>query len=408
MVIQEDLHIEVVDFLVVRLVGVDPIDDAKLEEIGFSWHTDSDGTKYVSNQLVQISQDQAIQYYDAVNEIYDMYVKAAQHVIENNLFFELGIPFNLVDMIKKSWENDVHWHIYGRFDLSGGLGEKPIKLIEFNADTPTALFESALLQWAVLKENGMDEQKQFNTIYESIQDNFKRLITLFDDTSRFDELYDGWKILFSSIEGNDEEEATVKLLQQMAIDAGFATHFEYLHNVEFDDDGIYDSDGNSYEYWFKLYPWEDIAIDEGELATTLTKIMQNQKAIILNPPYTLLFQSKGMLKILYDLFPDSPYLLKTAFEPLDGVKQVEKTMFGREGANVKILSSDGQVLTKCDGEYDNFAKIYQEYVEFETDANGNKYQAGVFFAYEACGVGFRKGGEILDNMSKFVGHIISS
>ncbi|MBD3801588.1 MAG: glutathionylspermidine synthase family protein, partial [Campylobacterales bacterium] len=38
---------------------------------------------------------------------------------------------------------------------------------------------------------------------------------------------------------------------------------------------------------------------------------------------------------------------------------------------------------------------------------GNRYQAGVFFAYEACGLGFRRGGEILDNMSKFVGHVLS-
>ena len=29
-----------------------------------------------------------------------------------------------------------------------------------------------------------------------------------------------------------------------------------------------------------------------------------------------------------------------------------------------------------------------------------------FYAYEACGLGFRKGGVILDNMSKFVGHIV--
>ncbi|WP_234284404.1 glutathionylspermidine synthase family protein, partial [Campylobacter novaezeelandiae] len=29
-----------------------------------------------------------------------------------------------------------------------------------------------------------------------------------------------------------------------------------------------------------------------------------------------------------------------------------------------------------------------------------------FFAYEGCGLGFRKGSMILDNTSKFVGHII--
>ena len=390
----------------VSLKKVTPLSDVQLEEIGFSWHTDSDGSKYVADTLVEVTKSEAEAYYEAANTLYDMYVEAAEYVITNNLFFDLGIPFNLIESIKKSWENDVHWHIYGRFDLAGGIDGKPIKLIEFNADTPTALFETALLQWGILKSNNMDDEKQFNNVYEAISDNFKRLVTLFDDTSTFDEHYDGWKILFSSVEGNDEEEATTRLLQQMATDAGFVTHFEYLNNVEFDDNGIYDADGNSYEYWFKLYPWEDIATDEPELATTLTNIMLNQKAIILNPAYTLLFQSKGMLAILYELFPDSPYLLNTSFEPLKGIKQVAKPLFGREGANTAILNADGTTALQTQGPYDNYKKVYQEYVKFPTDMHNSKYQAGVFFAYEACGLSFRKGGDILDNMSKFVGHVI--
>lgn len=390
----------------VQLQNIKPLKNEKLEELGFTWHTDGDKSGYISDTLVKITQAEAEVYYEAVNEIYDMYAEAAQYVIDNELFFELGIPFNLIDAIKKSWESDVHWHIYGRFDLSGGIDSKAIKLLEFNADTPTALFETALLQWALLKENGMDEDKQFNNVYDAIRENFRRLITLFDDTELFDEKYDGWKILFSSIHGNDEEEATTKLLRQMATDAGFNTGFEYLQNVKFDDEGIYDRDENQYEYWFKLYPWEDIAINEPELATTLTTIMQNQAAIILNPAYTLLFQSKGMLKILYDLFPDSPYLLKASFEPLKGIKHVEKSVFGREGANVKIVGADGSVLSEQGGEYENHKKVYQEYADLPKDADGAKYQAGVFFAYEACGLGFRKGGEIMNNMSKFVSHVI--
>ncbi len=390
----------------IQTLKIKPIDDTTLDEIGFTWHTDSDSSKYVSDELVVITQDEAEAYYKAANTIYDMYVEAAEYIIENNLFFELGIPFNLIDIIKKSWENDVHWHIYGRFDFAGGIDGEPIKLIEFNADTPTALFETALLQWAILKHNNMDEAKQFNNVYEAISNNFKRLITLFDDTEKFNELYNGWKILFSSVAGNDEEEATVRLLQQMASDAGFVTRFEFLEDVSFDDEGIYSKEENPYEYWFKLYPWEDIAVDEPELATILIDIMENQKAIILNPAYTLLFQSKGMLAILSKLFPDSPYLLKTSFKPLKGVKQVEKPFFGREGANTKIIDVDGGLLTLTDGPYDNYSKVYQQYVEFPSDKQGKKYQAGVFFAYEACGIGFRKGGEILDNMSKFVGHVI--
>lgn len=390
----------------ITLQKVTPLDDATLQELGFSWHTDSDGSKYINDALVEISDDEAEAFYEAGNELYEMYVQAAEYVIDNDLFFELGIPFNLVDAIKKSWESDVHWHLYGRFDLAGGIDGKPIKLIEFNADTPTALFETALLQWALLKHNNMDEKRQFNNVYDAIRENFKRLITLFDDTDTFEKHYDGWKILFSAISTNEEEIATTRLLQQMATDAGFNTAFEYLENVQFSDEAIQDSHGNEYEYWFKLFPWEDIAIEEPELATMLTNIMQNQKAIILNPAYTLLFQSKAMMKILCDLFPDSPYLLQTSFEPLHAMKQVEKTCFGREGANTKIIDANGKVLVQNDGMYNNFTKVYQEYVEFPKDMQGNKYQAGLFFAYESCGLSFRKGGEILDNMSKFVGHVI--
>lgn len=85
----------------VKLQKLNPLTDSTLEELGFTWHTDSDGSKYVNNELVVISQEEAEAYYEAVNTIYDMYVEAAEYVIENDLFFELGIPFNLVDMIKK-------------------------------------------------------------------------------------------------------------------------------------------------------------------------------------------------------------------------------------------------------------------------------------------------------------------
>ena len=335
-----------------------------------------------------------------------MYVNAAQHVIDNNLFHEIGIPFNLVDIIKNSWENDVHWHLYGRFDLAGGLDGKPIKLIEFNADTPTAVFETAIIQWAMLKLNHMDEAAQFNDLYESLKQNFKRLITLGDEDADFDELYEDWGILFSSIAGSIEDEQTVKLLQYIAKEAGFETDFAYVDEVVFnDDEGIFKGDEN-FEYWFKLVPWESIAIDEGELALILSNIIKNQKAIIINPAYTLLFQSKGILKILWDLYPNHPLLLETSNEPLKGKKYVKKPVFGREGANVSIYDENGVQIASNDGEYDSNKAIYQEFYEFNQDERGESYQAGVFYAYEACALGYRKGGKILDNYSKFVGHFI--
>ncbi len=390
-----------------KLQTLEPLTNEYLESIGFLWHTDEDKTSYISNEVLEISEDEANAYYEAANELYDMFCEAGEYVIENNLFHDINIPFNLVELIKTSWEDDVHWHLYGRFDFAGGIDGKPIKLIEFNADTPTSLFETAIVQWAMLKKNGLEEASQFNNLYEALKDNFKRIITLDSDVEKFEEYYKdlGWKILFSSISGSSEDENTTKLLEHIASEAGFNTDFEYIDKVNFNDEGIFKEDEN-FEFWFKLIPWEDIGIDEGELATLLTEILNNKKAIIFNPAYTLMFQSKGFMKILWDLYPNHPLLLQTDFEPLE-CKQVEKKCFGREGANTSIINEDGSIDCETGGEYDGHKSIFQEYVELSTDENGDSYQAGVFYAYEACGLGFRKGGKILNNMSKFVGHIIS-
>ena len=390
-----------------NLQKLKPLTDEYLESIGFIWHTDSDNSSYVSDEIVVISEDEANAFYEATNELYDMFAQAGQYVIDNDLFHEINIPFNLVEMIKESWENDVHWHLYSRFDLAGGIDGKPIKMIEFNADTPTSLFETAIIQWAMLKANGLDEASQFNNIYDALKDNFKRIITLDTDVEKFEEYYAnlGWKILFSSISSSSEDINTTKLLEHIANEAGFNTDFEFIENVQFSDDGIF-KDEESFEFWFKLIPWENIAIEESELALILTEIIKEKKAIIFNPAYTLMFQSKGFMKILWDLYPNHPLLLETSFEPLIGKKQVEKRCFGREGANIKIINSDQSIDEQTSGDYEGHKAIYQEYVEFPKDSNGNSYQAGVFFAYEACGLGFRRGGKILNNMSKFVGHII--
>jgi glutathionylspermidine synthase len=393
-----------------KLLPVKPLSTEFLESIGFSWHTDyDDNTPYLVDRLVEVEEQEAHAYADAANELYDMYVEAGDYVIENDLLAEINIPYNLFDIVKASWENDVHWHLYGRFDFAGGLDRVPIKLLEFNADTPTLLLDTAIAQWAMLKANGLDEHRQFNNLHQSLKENFQRLVTLEESVDKFDEYYEGWKVLFSCVRGAQEDEDTTKYLEAIAKEAGFETAFAYMDEIEFDpDEGIFFND-EPYDYFFKLVPWEDIAIDEGELAIILTKIVENQKAIILNPAYTLMFQSKAFMKILWDLFPGHPLLLETAYEPLEGKAYVQKPAFGREGENVTIYDADGEVIDRKDGDYENFKMVYQEKATLNRDDEGNYYQAGVFFAYEGCALGYRTGiRPILDDDAKFAGHIIKS
>lgn len=377
----------------------------QLESMGLAWHTDLDNTSYISDELIHITEQEANAFYEAGNTLYDMFVEAGEYVIKNDLFFELDIPPSLITAIKQSWEEDIHWHLYGRFDLAGGIEGKPIKLLEFNADTPTMLYESALLQWALLKYNNLDENKQFNNIHNALSENFKRLITLGEDTSAFGSLYEGWKILFSCIADSSEDVSTTRFLEYIARESGFICDFAPIDKISFCANEGVSFEGVNYEFLFKLIPWENIAIDEPELALLMSEMMQNHNTIFLNPAYTLLFQSKRMLKILWDLFPHHPLLLPASFEPLANIKQVCKRAFGREGANIDILDSQGRIVESKDGIYANHKSVYQAYYELNSHKN-SYYQPNVFFAYESCGLGFRKGGKIIDNFSKFVSHCI--
>src|SRR5437773_2250175 len=91
----------------------------------------------------------------------------------------------------RSWNEEEHT-IYGRFDLSYRPGSVP-RLLEFNADTPTALLETSVIQWFWLQDTQAGRD-QFNSFHE-------RLIEI-------------WKILaanvecpvyFASLRGNVED-----------------------------------------------------------------------------------------------------------------------------------------------------------------------------------------------------------
>lgn len=377
-----------------------------MQAVGWQWMLGEDTVPYLVQEVVVVSEAEAEAYYEAAQTLYSMLVEAGQYAIDHHLLKEMGISDNLHELVKRSWEDDRQVHLYGRFDLAGGIDGQPIKLIEFNADTATCLPETAVVQWAQLRANKLEESRQFNTLYESLVAQFEYLKQENSDLTP--------SILLTTLRDYPEDDTNVALLTEAAKAAGFDADFCYMDEVEFSaGEGIFKQDPENgqfvrYDFWFKLVPWESIGEEETELAALLTDIVLNYKAVVLNPAYTLLFQSKYILKILWDMYPYHPLLLQTERYLLPHKQTVSKVLFGREGANVAILEKGGTIVEKVEGEYGNQRCVYQEYVEFVADADGNRYQAGVFFAGEACGLGFRRGGRILDNKAQFVGHIIEN
>ena len=389
-----------------KILPVKPVPDEIYDQVGFDWYASVQDKSYVADELVVVSEQEGDAYYQAANELYDMYVKAGQQVIDQKLYPLLDIPQSLVDMIELSWEDESPFHLLGRFDLAGGLDGLPIKLIEFNADTPSLIFETALIQWLILKHNKLPEENQFNNLYEAIKESFGRLRKLhpvFGETNgRIPQA------LFSCVEdAGEEDENTVRLIEEIAYEEGFITGFEYVQKVFFGaEEGILDKEGNAFDYWFKLLPYEYICVYEPELAGLLTEILRGKRCIVLNPPYTLLFQSKAIMKVLWDLFPNHPLLLETDTKYLTGKKCVEKPTFSREGANIRVFDAERNVTDVREGDYAMYGKIYQAWADLPKDSEGRFYQAGVFFSYEACGLGFRREKGIIHNQSQFAGHYV--
>lgn len=378
--------------------------DQQLRNIGWNWMLGTDTLSYLTNEAVVVSPAEADAYYEAANQLFEMLVEAGQHVIDTNRFRELGIPENLVELIKLTWNDERNIQLYGRFDFAGGIDGLPIKLIEFNADTATCIPETAVVQYAHLRANGLDEEHQFNAVYETLVTQFREIREQNRDLQP--------SLLLSAMRGFPEDDSNVAVLGEAAREAGFTVAFEFIDKVEFSvEEGIFKQNAENgqfdqFDFWFKLLPWEYIGYEESDLAHILTEIVRRRKALIINPAYSLLFQSKYVLKILWELYPYHPLLLQTESQPLTDRPYVEKVLFGREGANVRILDEEGRVTAEAEGEYDEYPKIYQEYVDLPADAAGNRYQAGVFYAGEGCGLGFRRGGIILDNGAQFVGHIV--
>jgi len=375
-----------------------------LSQAGWDWMLGNDTLPYLTNEAVLVKPAETEAYYQAASTLYDCYVEAAQYIIDHNLWEEAGIPANLVEIIQLTWNDDRHWHLYGRFDLAGGVDGKPIKLIEFNADTATCIPETAVVQWAHLKANDLENSPQFNTLYEALVGQFVTIRQKNSDLTP--------TLLIATMRDYPEDDTNAAVLGEAAREAGFDVEYAFVDEVELSAaEGVFklnaqDGQFEKFDFWFKLLPWEFIGHDEPEMADLLTQIVKNRKAVVLNPAYTLLFQSKYLLKVLWDLFPYHPLLLRTETKPLIDRSSVEKVLFGREGANVRILEETGAVSSSVEGEYGHQARIYQEYVEFPRDALGKRYQAGVFFAGEACALGFRRGGKIIDNTAQFVGHLV--
>ena len=388
-----------------RLFETKALSYKKLRKLGLEYFGGED-MEYLTGELLQIEKTEIETYKKACRELYELYEKAAQYIIDTKRWNDAGIPDNAVELIEYTWENrHQHMHLYGRFDLAGVINGRPAKLIEFNADTATVIPETAIIQTELLRNSGLRNVSQFNGLKASLSKQFERLSLQNPDRPT--------AILFSTL-GHDEDAINTDVIADTAKDIGYEIFYMPMEKVFFSpEEGIFlpvrKDEYLPVDFWFKLVPWEFIAWEEPKLMDILTQVVLKDLCVILNPAYTMLYQSKAMLKILWELFPNHPLLLEATFSPrsFDRRAYVEKVIYGREGENVKVFNPAGICLESCDGEYSHFPSIYQAYEELPKDSDNEYYQAGLYYTDKTCALSYRRrDGLIIDTDSEFIGHYI--
>jgi glutathionylspermidine synthase len=373
--------------------------------LGWEWTIEDVAQNYVAREAVQLTEAEAETLLEAADTLYDMLVQAIPDPISDDFLRQLAIPANLWAAVRQSWDDERHWHLYGRFDLA--LTADGPKLLEFNADTATSLPETAVVQWASLVAAGQaDEDRQANGLFEGLEDQFRHWRALNNDLSD--------SLLLVYLPGSAEDEANCAVLAEAARAAGFsAPHLCSIDamrvSVAGADRGVWAEIGpeqwQKFDFLFKLVPWEILVAEEPDLTADLSQLLVTRNVVIANPAYTLLFQSKALLAHLWDVFPHHPLLLEASQQPLPG-HHVRKPVFGREGQNVAEIQPDGRSGAEVPGDFGQQPQLYQRWAELSTDAQGRRYQAGVFWAGEACALGFRRDAALITNLSEFVPHIL--
>lgn len=357
-----------------------------VESQGMHFHT-LDGQPYWDESVYyRFSTSQIEEIERATYALDALCLEAVQHVLDHDLLRLFQVPERYHDFVRWSWEEDDRT-IYGRFDLAY-RGAGPPKLLEYNADTPTALLEAAVVQWFWLQDCHPDAD-QFNSLHERLIEAWQALAA--ESPGR---------VTFASLAGHVEDYMTVNYLRDTAVQAGLDTQYLPVEEIGWHASrGVFtDRDERPLTTVFKLYPWEWMLRDE------FAPHLLDAPTRWLEPPWKMLLSNKAILVILWELFPNNPYLLPASFEPLDA-PHVRKPIHGREGANIALVDG-GEVLLEMEGPYADEPCVYQEMAPLRS-FDGYYPILGSWMVHgHACGLGIREDRQpITHNTSRFVPHL---
>lgn len=356
---------------------------AKLEAIGLSFHSWDNYWK--EDACYRFSAAQVDELEAVTEELHRICLIAVEHVVNTRGFARLGIPEAFWEAISASWHKREP-SLYGRFDLAYDGSNTP-KMLEYNADTPTSLLESAVAQWYWMEEcfPGAD---QFNSLHERLVARWREL-----DLPR-------QSLHIASIGDNEEDWVCTHYLVDTALQAGLQARHIYLEDIGWDagHGQFVDLEDEKIDALFKLYPWEWM------MRESFGENIPGCQTRFIEPLWKSLLACKGILAVLWELFPGHPNLLPAYFSPSGMRSYARKPLFSREGANVELVR-DGHRVHFDGGPYGAEGFVYQSLVEMKAFAGKYPVIGAWVVGDEAAGICVREDTTpVTTNLSNFVPH----
>ena len=380
-------------------IGVRPGWREVAEREGFTFHY-MDGELYWDESACYAFTLKEIeeQLEEPTEELHAMCLDLVDEAVRSEaLMARLAIPPEQWNFIAETWRLQSP-SLYGRFDFAYD-GAGPAKLLEYNADTPTSIYETGYFQWSWLEARIADgalpaDADQFNSLHEKLIGRFQ---AIFRPRSY---------VHFASDAEHIEDRQTVRYLEDLASQAGLTPKFVAVEDIGVDSDGRFvDRQGVLVMAMFKLYPWEDM------FREPFAGDLMRSGAVFLEPPWKAILSNKAMLPLLWERHPGHPNLLPAYF---DGDAQaaelgsayVRKPFFSREGWDVELV--DGAVREEGPkGDYGEEGHILQGLAPLSHIDGQYAVLGSWIVGTEAAGLSVREDAtRITRNVSRFLPHVI--
>jgi glutathionylspermidine synthase len=345
--------------------------------------------EYAIYGALEISHEHARALRTAAARLYQLMTRLTSVLqqADDQSLLDIGIPLAAIPY-SRIFIPEMPAVMCGRFEFVM-TAEGP-KLIEFNAETPTVVFELFHMNGQVCKDFGLVDPNLHcqEQLEQAIRASINAGLSWMEHPhgeSAF--------VVFSSYADSEEERGTTEFYRSLLTCRGnlpYRTSFRDLNELRVTPDYLLTADGERVDVLYKLYPTEhlikDKAPDGTPVGLALLELVRKRRLAVINPPTAFVLQNKALMALLWvmhlaqsELFTPEEhlwieqYVLPTYLDTHDAHEQpffvgehVIKPVYGREGTSVTIQNRSEVVEQSEQNPYDDQVMIYQQYAALPT------------------------------------------